>query len=138
MIKIAVCQIKTTTDWEETMSRAETMVRDAAANGADFAVFPEMFNCPYDTKMFPEYAEEEGDTCWKICSELARKHHVYLAAGSMPEKDKEGKIYNTSYVFDRSGSQIAKYRKMRHTVSITRRCCAESRCGKGESLVGRS
>ena len=27
MIKIAVCQIKTTTDWEETMSRAETMVR---------------------------------------------------------------------------------------------------------------
>ena len=39
MIKIAVCQIKTTTDWEETMSRAETMVRDAAANGADFLCY---------------------------------------------------------------------------------------------------
>lgn len=30
----------------------------------------------------------------------------------MPEKDDEGRIYNTAYVFDRQGNCIAKHRKM--------------------------
>ena len=29
----------------------------------------------------------------------------------MPEKDKDGRVYNTSYVFDRQGKQIGKHRK---------------------------
>lgn len=32
--------------------------------------------------------------------------------GSMPEKDAEGNVYNTCYVFDREGKQIGKYRKV--------------------------
>ena len=30
----------------------------------------------------------------------------------MPEKDAEGKVYNTSYIFDRQGKQIGKHRKV--------------------------
>ena len=30
----------------------------------------------------------------------------------MPEVDEEGHVYNTAYVFDRTGQQIAKHRKM--------------------------
>lgn len=29
----------------------------------------------------------------------------------MPEKDAEGNVYNTSYIFDREGKQIGKHRK---------------------------
>ena len=50
MIKLALCQIRTELDWEETLNKAERMIREAAANGADFAVLPEMFNCPYSRK----------------------------------------------------------------------------------------
>lgn len=72
----------------------------------------EMFNCPYQTEKFPLYAEKEGGECWQILSDLARKHCVYLAAGSVPETDNAGNVYNTAYVFDRAGRQIAKHRKV--------------------------
>lgn len=44
-------------------------------------------------------------------SEIAKKNKIYLVAGSVPEFA-DGHIYNTSYVFDRNGHQIAKNRKM--------------------------
>ena len=44
-------------------------------------------------------------------SDYARKYHIYLIAGSMPEADDVGKVYNTSYIFDRDGKQIGKHRK---------------------------
>jgi predicted amidohydrolase len=43
---------------------------------------------------------------------LAKSYKIHLVAGSMPERDAENRIYNTSYVFDRNGRQIGKHRKM--------------------------
>ena len=45
---LAVCQIRTETDYDETMDKARTMIRDAAASGAQVVVLPEMFSCHYD------------------------------------------------------------------------------------------
>ena len=39
---LAVCQLRTELEYEETMSKAEAMLRDAAASGAEIAVLPEM------------------------------------------------------------------------------------------------
>lgn len=77
----------------------------------DLLTLPEMFLCPYQAALFPKYAEEEGGEAWHFLSDLARKHGIYLSAGSVPECS-EGRIYNTAYVFDREGRQIAKHRKM--------------------------
>lgn len=85
----------------------------AAAQGAELVMLPEMFCCPYETPEFPKRAEAEGGAWHQMCSRLSAVNSVYLAAGSMPEIDPEtGKIYNTAYVFDRNGKQIAKHRKM--------------------------
>ena len=70
-----------------------------------------MFCCPYQTENFPVYAEKEGGPSWQAMSDYARKYHIYLIAGSMPEADDVGKVYNTSYIFDRDGKQIGKHRK---------------------------
>ena len=61
--------------------------------------------------MYKRQEPERGDT-WKKCSRLAAERGIYLVAGSMPERDEAGHIYNTSYVFDRNGHQIGKHRKM--------------------------
>ena len=45
-------------------------------------------------------------------SRLAKTYRVYLSAGTMPELGEDGRIYNTAYVFDREGRQIAKHRKI--------------------------
>lgn len=78
----------------------------------DFVVLPEMFCCPYQTSNFPVYAEEESGPVWQQLSAYAKKYGIYLIGGSMPEKDAEGNVYNTSYVFDRVGKQIGKHRKV--------------------------
>lgn len=78
----------------------------------DLVALGEMFNCPYVTRNFPVYAEKEGGETWETLSELAAEYQIYLSAGSVAEIDEEGKIYNTAYVFDRSGKQIGKHRKV--------------------------
>ena len=81
------------------------------AGQVDLIALPEMFCCPYETRNFPLYAEETGGPAWSACADLAARYGVYLSAGSMPEKAGE-KVYNTAYVFDRQGRQVAAHRKM--------------------------
>lgn len=111
-MKIASLQIPVHADKTYTLKRLEELLKDSRLDGVDLVALPEMFNCPYQTSNFPIYAEEEGGPSWQACSRLAKEHGIYLSAGSMPERDKEGHVYNTAYVFDRNGQQIAKHRKM--------------------------
>ena len=110
-MKTAVVQMRVGDDKLENVRRACAFVTQAAQGGADVVVLPEMFNCPYQTKNFPVYAEPAGGECWNMLSAAARENAVYLIAGSMPECDEAGRVYNTSFVFDRAGMQIARHRK---------------------------
>ncbi|MGB9792683.1 MAG: carbon-nitrogen hydrolase family protein, partial [Thermacetogeniaceae bacterium] len=42
----------------------------------------------------------------------AEENRVFLVGGSVPEKGDDGRLYNTSYVFDDMGRQVAKHRKV--------------------------
>ena len=108
---LAVCQLRTEIDYEETMNKAETMLRDAAASGADVAVLPEMFSCPYSGKYFHRFAERgHWDSCRRL-ADWARKYHLLLVGGSVPESD-EDLLYNTCFVFDADGQLLARHRKV--------------------------
>ena len=110
--KVAMIQMHVEEDKLKNIANASEFVKAAAEQGADIVILPEMFNCPYKTPNFPLYAEEEGGECYHLLSELAKAKGIYLVAGTMPEKDSEGKVYNTSYAFDRKGQKIGKHRKM--------------------------
>lgn len=110
-IKFAQLQLTVPGDKNEALHGAEEALRQAVENGADFVTLPEMFCCPYQVSNFPIYAEKEEGAVWTFCADLARKNNIYLSAGTMPELDNEGHVFNTAYVFDREGKQIAKHRK---------------------------
>ena len=110
-LKIAVCQLRTELDGAETMGKAASFVRRAAKGGADFAVLPEMFSCPYSNRYFRSSAAEGYDKTVETMSAWARENGIYLVGGSVPEAEGE-KLYNTCCVFDREGKQIAKHRKV--------------------------
>lgn len=110
-IKVAALQMPTVSDKMENVRAVGNYLEKLKDENLDFVILPEMFCCPYQTKNFPVYAEEEGGPAWKMLSEYARQYGIYLVGGSMPEKDAEGRIYNTSYIFDRQGKQIGKHRK---------------------------
>lgn len=111
-LRIAQAQIPVCTGREQISRALETLARQSVREKADLLALPEMFCCPYDVNCFPAYAEEEGGPIWQICSSIACSFRIYLSAGTIPERDADGHIYNTAYVFDRAGRQIAKHRKM--------------------------
>ena len=111
MTMLALCQIRTELDREETMTKAERMIREAAANGADFTVLPEMFSCLYSRKYFRSFAAMGHESTVAILSALAKELGIYIVGGSVPESA-DGKLYNTCFIFDREGRQIACHRKV--------------------------
>ena len=112
IIKTAIFQTHVYEEKSRNITQAAEILARPELQGIDLGVLPEMFCCPYENKYFPEYAEAEGGDTWEKCSRLAAERGIYLVAGSMPERDAAGHIYNTSYVFDRNGHQIGKHRKM--------------------------
>jgi len=111
-LKLYQAQMRVPDDPEAALAAAAEAMERAADRGADMVALPEMFCCPYETALFPRYAEPEGGRVWSRCAELAAKHGLWLSAGSMPERGADGRVYNTAYVFDRAGRMAAKHRKM--------------------------
>ena len=107
---IAMCQIQTEADRSATLRQAETMIRWAAAEGAELVVLPEMFFCPYVTERFRAFAEPDGGEACAAMADWARENRVVLVGGTFPEREGE-RLYNTCVVYDESGRRLAKYRK---------------------------
>jgi omega-amidase len=110
--RIALCQMQVVDNKEKNLDKATAMIEEAAENGAELIILPEMFNCPYDTEKFVEYAEnKETSKSLEAVSKAALKNNIYLIAGSIPELLNE-KLYNSSFVINRNGKIVGVHRKM--------------------------
>ena len=110
-LNLGLCQMRVTADKAANLRNARRLVDKAAAGGSDLVMLPEMFNCPYENAAFPVYAEPAGGESWQALSDAARENGIYLVGGSVPERE-DGKIYNTSFIFDREGRELARHRKV--------------------------
>jgi len=112
-IKIAFIQIKVVSDKNLNLDRAKQLLIEAAENGSDIIVLPEMFICPYNNDYFLQYGEviNENSQTVKMLSNIAKEKEVYIIGGSIPEID-NGKLYNSSVIFDDYGEIIGKHRKV--------------------------
>jgi len=110
-MKIALIQMPVTASKKQNIETARTYLRQAKDAGAQLAVLPEMFCCLYTNSAFVENAEPMGGMVWSAMSAAAKESGLWLVAGSMPEQDGD-RIYNTSFVFDPEGRQVARHRKM--------------------------
>ena len=111
MFRIGLCQMKGSFDKEESRNLAEKYIRTAAGNGAQIISLPEMWNCPYSNDYFREYAEPVHGPTVEFLSGLAKELGIWLIGGSIPELA-DGKVYNTSFSFDRRGSLVGRHRKV--------------------------
>jgi omega-amidase len=123
MAKVALCQFPVTDDKAVNHATASDYLRRAAKAGAQLAVLPEIWNSPYATSAFAEYAEilpsvgddESSSTADSPSVQLLQQHakdsNMWIVGGSIPEND-NGKIYNTCLIFDPSGTLVAKHRKV--------------------------
>ncbi len=109
----AAVQMDTGEDKEENLARAGKWIGEAAENGADLIVFPETMN--YMGRDIVEMAEDipDGET-FCFLSDMARKHHIWVEAGSIYETNPEDpkRPFNTTFLLDPAGHLVAKYRKL--------------------------
>lgn len=114
-MKVAVLQMRSViNDAPANTARAQELLREAAAEGADLAVLPEFFNTEYfPQERRPEYFEYaeplDGPTIEAIRS-TARELKMWVIA-SIYERKSAGLYYDTSVVIDREGQLSGVYRK---------------------------
>ncbi len=116
---------------KENFQHAEALIAEAAKGQPDVIVLPETWN----TGFFPRenlaaLADEDGRQVKARIGALAKQYGVNIVAGSVANRKETGHsekdchdqsanwsrndrigIYNTAYVFDRSGSVVAEYDK---------------------------
>ncbi|CUH95790.1 Omega-amidase NIT2-A [Propionispora sp. 2/2-37] len=112
-LKLGICQMAVVESKEKNRKKARKMVAEAAEQGCQLVVLPEMFNCPYQTDYFAAYAEPypDGETI-QMLSEVASHYKIILVGGSIPERDTDGRIYNTCFIFDETGKLAGRHRKV--------------------------
>lgn len=123
-MKVGIIQMSIAENKQENLGKAAALVKKAKQLGADIAVLPEMFNCPMQHRFYREFAELKGEESYLALSKMARENEIYLVGGSVPElaeakadfddaDSREIKIYNTSWSFDPTGSEVCEYKKSR-------------------------
>jgi predicted amidohydrolase len=124
-ITLAVVCMTSGPDKVKNIDSAVSYIREAAAKGADWVQLPEMFTFHGPYARAYEQAELEDGPLNQTLSALAKELGIVLFAGTVGEradadnfpkeallnKNGDKKIFNTSYVFNRDGTLLAKYRK---------------------------
>jgi deaminated glutathione amidase len=119
LLAVVAVQMNSRDDRSDNMATALALIDQAAASGARLVVLPEVW--PY---IGPEAgnrdaAESIPGPITDLLAERARRHGIYLHAGSIYEQRQgEPKLFNTAVVFDPSGDMIAKYSKI-HMFDVT-------------------
>jgi predicted amidohydrolase len=113
-IKVGVIQMDCYVgELEKNLEKAEKLFMEALNKGAEWILFPELFNTGYwvvDNEY--EMAEEipSGRTTqWMI--DLAKKHEVLISACLTERSERQSVVYDTAVTLDSSGL-LGKYRKV--------------------------
>jgi len=113
-VKVAATQMSCSTNIEENISKAEKLVREAAAQGAQIILLQELFETPYfcqkEKSDYYSYATElEHNKAVNHFKKIAKELQVVLPI-SFYEKKNYAR-YNSLAVIDADGEVLGKYRK---------------------------
>jgi deaminated glutathione amidase len=121
-MKVSLVQMNSISDKPANIASAKALIERAVAEEApDWILLPEQFDWAGGSRA-DKLANAEslpGGPAYAMTQELAKKHKVFIHAGSIMEKiEGENRIHNTSVVFNRQGEEIARYRKI-HLFDVT-------------------
>lgn len=114
-LQIASIQMVSTPVLQENLNTAASLIKAAAAKGAQLAVLPEYF-CLMGLKDTDKVRAREvykNGPIQEQLSAIAKENGIYLVAGTIPlEAGDPQKVLNTMLVFNPQGETIARYDKI--------------------------
>jgi predicted amidohydrolase len=122
-MKITTLQMNTRSDKSANLEQARTLaLRAVETDAPDMLVLPEVFAFMGSSVADKRTAAEElpvvrqgagraGGAAYETLREMARDHGVFVHGGSFVERA-GNEFFNTTIAFDRSGAELARYRKI--------------------------
>jgi predicted amidohydrolase len=121
-MKISLIQMNSRADKAANIATAITLIEQAVAEERpDWVALPECFDFLGGSRADKLAAAEipGAGPASSALKALAKKHGIFIHAGSILEKiEGEERVHNTTLVFNRTGEEIARYRKI-HMFDIT-------------------
>lgn len=114
--RVAALQMVSGGSLLDNLKQAETLLTQAAAEGAELAVLPETFAL-FAASQQQALGEQEAfgeAVITQFLSDQAKKHQLWIVGGTIPIADKRGesKSYAACLVFNAQGELCARYNKM--------------------------
>jgi len=110
-MQLAAIQMHCSDTYEDNIARATALVADAASQGAEFVVLPELFAALHRRSVMKDRAESIAGPTMQWALDLARTAGVHLIPGSFVELE-GNHLYNTSCLISNKGALVATYRKI--------------------------
>jgi len=125
MSKIAIVQFKASTDKTKNLPKILRYIKQAARNHADLCAFPEymMFFTPtsQSAKQVAQQAETINGKFVSAISECAKQNSIIVVGTMLEKSKKKDRVYDTSFIVNKSGKIIGKYRKTIFTTHLDSR-----------------
>jgi deaminated glutathione amidase len=115
-MKAALVQLNVTDDPARNLAGTVQMVRDAADQGAEFVLTPEVTNCVSTSRAHQRdvLQTEEDDMTLAALRGVASEKSIWLLIGSLGLKtdDSDGRFANRSFLIGPEGQIVARYDKI--------------------------
>jgi len=112
-LSVALVQMNSGDDKDQNVRDALDGIDRAAATGASLVALPEVWTYLGPETGRRDAAETIPGPLSDALADRARRHGLYVHAGSVYERVAgEFRLYNTSVVYDPNGDEVARYRKI--------------------------
>ncbi len=115
-MKVAVVQFKASTNKETNLEKIIDYISKAAQNKAVLVAVPEfmMFytNSSQTPKQLASFAESINGDFVNTIAKTAKENHIEVIGSFYEKSTKKDRVFDTSFVIDKSGKVISTYRKI--------------------------
>ena len=115
-MRVAVVQFKASTDKETNLKKIINFISTAAQNKSELVAFPEFMMFYTDSSQTPRQlasmAEDIKGNFVRSISNAAKQHNIQVIGSFYEKSTKKDRVYDTSFVINKSGKVISSYRKI--------------------------
>ena len=115
-MKAAVVQFKASTNKETNLKKIVSYIEKAASKNATLCAFPEfmMFytNSSQTPKQLATLSETINGNFVKTIAKAAKENRIQVVGSFYEKSRKKDRVYDTSFVIDKTGKVISTYRKI--------------------------
>ena len=115
-MKVGIVQFKSSTNKEQNLKKIISYISKAANENAVLCAFPEFLMFYTDSSQTPKQLAKlsetiDGDFVSSI-AKSAKENRIQVVGSFYEKSNKKDRVFDTSFIIDKSGKVISKYRKI--------------------------